>query len=122
MADKHTLWHTRRNDHEAPDDMIVMDEDGASICDCAPGNPDMTLEEACANAALIVRAVNHHEELVAFLKPLAGRADYLEQHFELAEHPGAVDPETHLVMPGLSLADCQRIRAVLKKMKDEGHA
>ena len=73
MPDKSTQgpWRTRRNNGEAPNDMIVMDEAGVSICDCFPDSPNTTIAEAEANAALIVRAVNHHEELVDALKEIA---------------------------------------------------
>ncbi len=51
-------WRLRRGEREAPDDMIVMDEKGASIADCTPGNPYMTPAEAEANARRIAAAVN----------------------------------------------------------------
>ena len=36
--------------------VVVVDKDGASICDAAPGNPHMPLNEAKANARLIAAA------------------------------------------------------------------
>lgn len=63
---KHTPgpWRLRRNAQECPDDMIVMNEEGASICDCAPGNPDISIAEAKANARLCAAA----PKLLAALK------------------------------------------------------
>ena len=41
-----------RNEREATDNMILMNQAGESIADCSPGNPYMTVIEAEANALL----------------------------------------------------------------------
>lgn len=72
-------WRTRTTDEEAPDDTIVMDADGASICDCLPGNPRMSQETAEANARLCAAAPDLLEacfkaerKLLAYLGVCAG--------------------------------------------------
>ena len=111
MGDKHTPTLTASGDRiygETPEDGIMVR---------VYGDPELAEKIACA-----VNRDHLFGELVTFLKPLADHADYLEQHFDLAKHPDAVDPETHLALPDdLSLADCQRIRTLLAKVKDEGH-
>lgn len=54
---------------KSPDDMIVCDSEGGSIADCAPPGPWMTLAEARANAAFIVKACNSYDALVKALRP-----------------------------------------------------
>lgn len=80
-----------------------------------PGHEAANLADAIAHA--IRKATSWHKELVELVKPLADHADYLQKFFELDDPLNAVDAETHLVMPGLSLADCQRARAVLAKVE-----
>ena len=72
MSTKHTPtpWRTRSG-KEAPDDLIVFDKNGYSICDCAPGTPEMRWETGIANAAFIVLAVNSHAALVEALRSCA---------------------------------------------------
>jgi len=64
---------------------VIAHGEGDSIADCAPVGPWMTPEEADANAALIVRAVNNHE---ALLSALESAADEL-----VVSHAQVADPE-----------------------------
>ncbi len=59
-------WRLRKSAKEAPDDLVVMDEQGASVADTRPSNPYMSIEEALANARLISAA----PELLACCKDL----------------------------------------------------
>lgn len=59
-----TPWRLPKVPAEAPDATIVCDADGGSIADCTPAGPWIPEEQAEANAAFIVRAVNSHDALV----------------------------------------------------------
>lgn len=67
-------WRTRENKKEAPDDCIVMDAEGYSICDCSSGNPMMNLETAEANARLIAAA----PEMFALLEEMVNTVEWEE--------------------------------------------
>jgi hypothetical protein len=55
-------------ENQAQSAWIIADAEGGSIADCEPPGPWMTVDEADANAALIVRAVNAYDALLAALK------------------------------------------------------
>lgn len=70
--------------------MIVMDGPGSGICDCSPGNPDITVEEAMANARLIAAAPEMYEALkrsLAMMKLVAEDysmgGNYSPKHIEI---------------------------------------
>lgn len=92
---KHTAipWRLRKNPKEAPDDMIVMNEEGASICDCSPGNPYMTIEEAKANAEFIALACSKHKELLeAATDAFCVLVGYVEGSFPGSPFEGSKSP------------------------------
>ena len=88
-----TPWHIdgKATDPEARKQVLAAD--GSQVVDCDvrwlySGNRtaegptlDACEEESAANAALIVRAVNHHEDLVAFLETVIRRP---AEHFSTA--------------------------------------
>ena len=69
-------WHITRRDDLTPEQPNIIfgpegtRRDGSSLAPIATVNGDT--EEDRANAELIVRAVNHHEELVELLKRITG--------------------------------------------------
>jgi hypothetical protein len=77
LMGKHTLtpWRTT-NDHANK----ICDQVGRKIAVCpthSGGGQWRDREEADANAALIVRAVNAHEALVAFVQGMTSHGDDL---------------------------------------------
>ena len=116
MADTYTPelpWHASSTHHG--DDYDVGGADAANVClvygpKKGGGNPRLT-------AALIVRAVNHHEELVTALRVAWNALDSAEAEIEPGAPPEEID---HYILHPIAYASAISHVRVALAMVDAG--